>query len=243
MATPGELASLAGGLGEIIWPTAQTWVQWNTFYTPTGVTGGGLYAPQQTTGASNAVMNTAVWNTWNADAQARLLQQMQQPAPSATPEQITARAAVDRAYRLDGAKRELNRLRSVRRARRLLEEILSPEQREQLKVHGFFLVRQGNHIYRINRGKTHNVFLVDANGHAIENLCVIPDDYERVPEEDCMIAQKLLVEADHESFREIANIGRFGSNVLPSAPVPRPSAREWLRLYRRAPPTRARRAA
>lgn len=48
-----------------------------------------------------------------------------------------------------------------------------------------------------------NIELLDDTGKPIERLCAHPALY--CPDEDTMLAQKLAIETDEESFRRIAN--------------------------------------
>jgi hypothetical protein len=78
-------------------------------------------------------------------------------------------------------------------AEALLVSWLSPRQREQYHLHGWFdVVTQGGSRYRIRRGK---VVRMDARRYA---YCVEATPW--VPEADQMLAKKLLLETDERRF-------------------------------------------
>jgi hypothetical protein len=87
------------------------------------------------------------------------------------------------------------------RAKRLLIENITPAQRATLKTHGYFDVQVKGKTYRIKWGSHGNVYLVD-RGREVRSFCIQPPD---TPDGDTMLAQKLLLEADEESFLKIAN--------------------------------------
>ncbi len=64
-------------------------------------------------------------------------------------------------------------------------------------------------MYRIDYGYQGNVKLVGPDGQPIRSYCihsrVNDEDGRRLPNEDHMIAQKLLLEANESEFLRIAN--------------------------------------
>jgi hypothetical protein len=107
------------------------------------------------------------------------------------------------------------RARAEERAKETLESLLTQEQIEDLRrTKAFELITQSGRRYRIRRGVSGNVRLVE-DGREVEALCAHPrtslhDDAGRylgaLPSEDVMIAQMLALNADEEGFRRIANI-------------------------------------
>lgn len=98
------------------------------------------------------------------------------------------------------------RLRSERKAKRLLESCLTPEQRDQLARCGWFKVRVGERTYRIKNSPPSNVELLGDDGHPVKRYCIAPaEPLGRLPFGDVMLAQKLLLEADESEFLSIAN--------------------------------------
>ena len=80
------------------------------------------------------------------------------------------------------------------RARRLLREWLSPEQRRQFEAEGRFEVigsRTGKR-YRIFSGSCANVYELDAMGEAVMGLCFVPAG--GLAAGDVMLAQKIALE-------------------------------------------------
>lgn len=104
------------------------------------------------------------------------------------------------------ARLELQQQRRVEvtsRAEALLVSSLNPEQAaEFIKQRQFTLhSRDGKRTYIITYGIAGNVFEVE-RGRAIASYCIHPTG---VPTEDVMLAQKLMLETDEESFLKIAN--------------------------------------
>jgi hypothetical protein len=90
------------------------------------------------------------------------------------------------------------------RAEELLDRYLTLEQRVTLRERNWFLVvsRSGTR-YRIYRGRSHNVKLLDAADREVASLCAHPQMV--VPEADCMLSQKLMLELAEDRFLAIAN--------------------------------------
>jgi hypothetical protein len=107
------------------------------------------------------------------------------------------------------------RARAEERAKETLESLLTQEQIDDLRrTKAFELITQSGKRYRIRRGVSGNVRLVE-DGREVEALCAHPrtslyDDAGRylgaLPSEDVMIAQMLALDADEEGFRRVANI-------------------------------------
>jgi len=92
---------------------------------------------------------------------------------------------------------------AIAKAQALLEGMLTPEQIAQLAAHHWFeVVSQHGHRYRINQGQRRNVQRLKKDGAHEAWFCIHPDD---VPDEDAMLAQKLLLETDEQAFLRIAN--------------------------------------
>jgi hypothetical protein len=91
------------------------------------------------------------------------------------------------------------------RARKLLREWLSPEQREQFDKTGHFEVIGGSSgkKYRIFTGTGVNVLQLDDQGQPAMGLCFVPAGHLAVG--DVMLAQKIALEACEASVITIAN--------------------------------------
>lgn len=90
------------------------------------------------------------------------------------------------------------------RARQLLKANLTLEQTKQLEDKGWFEVLGSlGKRYRVWQGQVRNVIRLGEDGKPIDRLCAHPA--EDVPDEDAMLAQKLLLEVDEAAFSAIAN--------------------------------------
>lgn len=99
------------------------------------------------------------------------------------------------------------RIAAKGRAERLLLGALGPEQRKDLtEKNCFYLHTQSGRRYRIDRGTHGNVKLVDEKNGVISRFCAQPPG---VPAEDAMLAQKLMLETDEQSFLRVANETRM----------------------------------
>ena len=98
------------------------------------------------------------------------------------------------------------------RGLRLLQENLSPAQREQHGRFGYFDVVGGNtgKRYRIKYGFQLNVALLDNRGRTKSVLCFAPDG--NLPAGDVMLAQKLALELFETDTLKIANKFSFDSH-------------------------------
>jgi hypothetical protein len=104
------------------------------------------------------------------------------------------------------------------RGLRLLEENLSPAQRNQYKRCGYFDVVGGETggRYRIKYGFEMNVEQLDANGRVMRSLCFMPEGELAVG--DVMLVQKLALELFESQTLEVAN--SFSSAHPPFGPMP-----------------------
>lgn len=104
-----------------------------------------------------------------------------------------------------------------RRARRLLVQHLTPEQRRTYEAHAYFDVDINGKTYRIRQGTHGNVRLLERAKACPPIFATIPAEQplvekvsfcaqpNGVPAEDAMLAQKLMLETDERKFLEIAN--------------------------------------
>ncbi|MCA1365014.1 hypothetical protein I6F14_32595 [Bradyrhizobium sp. IC3069] len=91
------------------------------------------------------------------------------------------------------------------RARRLLREWLSPDQRAQFDAESYFEVT-GSHTgrrYRIHYGTVSNVVQVDEAGQPETGWCFVPE--RALAAGDVMLAQKIALETDEMSVLALAN--------------------------------------
>jgi hypothetical protein len=119
------------------------------------------------------------------------------PRDIVTPETLERERQAARAARLV-------RERAQAAAEALLLASVGPRQAAQFRRFGWFTVRgpSGTH-YRVRQGRVGNVDVLDPQGRVIERLCAHPA--ADVPDCDTMLAQALMLGADDQEFRRVAN--------------------------------------
>ena len=156
--------------------------------------------------AQQAAQQTMPGGVYYAAAAHGALQQLQAPPP--TPEQLAERERRMREDRERTRQALRNRESATRRARELLLEHLTPEQRETFIRHSWFVVEGGlsKTRYRIHtdRGPAGNIVELDAAGLQVAQLCGHIRT-TRVPEHDEFLAQMIMLQADEAGYRRIAN--------------------------------------
>jgi len=142
------------------------------------------------TTATTANLNV-VWNSWATGTGAGT----QQVA-------YVVRTGADRARAAAEAE---ERKEARERARALLAEHLTARQRRELRDQGWFSLRSSRGgVYRICQGQVQNV-LAEVDGRVARRYCAHPQAV-RVPDEDAMLAQKLMLESDEDAFLAVANL-------------------------------------
>jgi hypothetical protein len=111
-----------------------------------------------------------------------------------------------RTYAAQQAEERKAREEAKVKARKLLRENLSPAQLESFDRVGYFFQEIGGRRYKINLGRSGNVYEVDKNDKHLTRFCIHPA--MDVPDEDTVLAQKLLLSANEQEFRRIANATR-----------------------------------
>lgn len=154
------------------------------------------------TSTALTLSNEQLWQNWNSNVLLGTAMRIHAPAPPPSPEVLAERARLDAEARERSARIAAEAAAARDRAEQLLVEHLTPQQREQLRANGYFEVEVAGKTYRIRRGRAGNVRQV-IEGREKLQLCIHPT--EMVPDADTMLAQKLLLEADEESFLRIAN--------------------------------------
>lgn len=143
-----------------------------------------------------------IWGLW-AGSHTQTSQTWDRP----TAEQL--RVEHERNKRLEAERLTLQRERDEARARarELLMMVLSQEQRaEYEEKKQFRLYTQSGKCYLVKRGRSGNVTLIE-NDKEVERYCIHPPDM--VPDEDTLVAQKLLLETNEAEFLKIANKTRL----------------------------------
>ena len=178
------------------------WAGWNNYYTVTNGTSSS--STDATTGAWWAWNGT--WSTWTAWTEPITLQSQ---TFQYQPRELTAEERAAETERLRAAaeaarvRQEEARL-AVEKAEALLRAHLDDEQQATLDREQAFLVSvKSGRKYKVKRGQRGNVREMDDQGQEVRSFCIHPDD---VPDQDAMLAQKLLLEHDEPAFRRIANV-------------------------------------
>lgn len=214
----GNLASDTWGAWNITYTAVTTtvsnaanviWTAWNDTYTATTANTTSYVEIPST---SSVATTNLIWSAWNEtyilDGNQAISQYNQVLSRNETPEQAARRAQEAETYRQRQIAAEGERAKARERAAKLLQESLSPKQREQLQASGFFELETirpdgERRTYRIRRGRSRNIQQVDASGRVLKTICAHP--VENVPDEDTMLAQKLWLESKEEEFLRIAN--------------------------------------
>jgi hypothetical protein len=170
------------------------WQKWNESFVVSNCGSCADYTINSATLSNQAWVN---WNCSHEESQARLRRQTEQSAASQAAWVVA----------------EGEKARARERAGKLLQENLSPKQREELAAKGHFHLevfsKDGTRrTYQINKGRSGNVKQLNEAGRIIKSLCCHP--IEMVPDEDTMLAQKLFLEAREEDFLSIANHTNYG---------------------------------
>ncbi len=96
-------------------------------------------------------------------------------------------------------------IRAERRATKLLQDVLTPEQCHQLYWHGYLEVpspHEAGRVYRVPRNRGSFVQVIE-HGKAVMRLCVQPAEY--LPDADVVVLHKLMIEANEEYYLQKAN--------------------------------------
>jgi len=211
---PTSIYSATGASSYAVATTAtnQVWTAWlgYDFGTSTSTTTTPLLYASGTTTASNLVWASAGWqNPSHQHAMVRHAAQAATPEQLAATEARRAQLAIEAAAaKAKQAERDAFRAASKQRARNLLSNFLTPAQKAMLSTKNFFEVtvhgKDGvDRRYRVEQGYAGNVKLLDAAGNPVKRFCIHGDS--RIPEEDNMLMQKMLLEANEEDFVKIAN--------------------------------------
>lgn len=164
------------------------------------------------TATTASTVNVEIWGYWNSEWQtlhpyaispeeAQRRRDMQRVVDAN--QDAALQRANEEARRREAALRKM-REEAEEKAEALLLANLTPEQRDELKrLHHFHLI-VGDKRYRIRRGRTRNIELVDVGGKVLKTLCAHPR--ELVPTADTMLAQKLMLQHAEEEFLKLANV-------------------------------------
>lgn len=175
--------------------STSVWYDWNNTYTTLTTSDPWPEWANLTTFCDNT---TVIWNYWCDGTSTYTTQIRAQryvaPQPTAAELKAAKKAADDR---------QQERVEAETRALTLLLDMLTEQQRDEFQKYRHFTVHGRNWRYRIRKGHAGNVDVVDKNGIISHRLCAHPS--YTVPDFDAMLAQKLMLEDDEDSFLSIAN--------------------------------------
>jgi hypothetical protein len=154
-----------------------------------------------TTATDSTTITNVVWDAWSGMSVYNTGYYTQ--AAPLTEEQIEANRVRAEAAQAAAAERRVLEAAAKERARKLLLEALADDQQAELLKDGFFHVetRDGTRRYRLSpTGQPKRVRGEDGLAWA---YCIHPE--YGYPQDDVVLAQKLMLEADEEAFLRIAN--------------------------------------
>lgn len=169
-----------------------------------------------TQSSTTSSATVTVWGAWlNGGTGANTATAANAPDPDLLARWEAQRAEREAQWEAERAEREAAQAMARARAEETLRAVLDPEQWESWqREQRFELITQSGQRYRIRRGVSGNVRLIE-DGEEREALCAHPptvvlDEEGRyvgtMPTEDVVIAQVLALRTDEEAFRRTANI-------------------------------------
>lgn len=203
----------------------QVWHQWTSSTTSATTANDAEIFRQWVTSdgtTSNVTVDTAsstdstVWLQWVTDATGTITNALDEVgdqfrvAGRVIAEELTPHLeAIREDQRRERDAAEQRRREAKARARATLERFLDAAQRKQLQTQRFFevVVGEAKRRYRVMQGRAGNVHLVDADGRKVASYCIHPR--MGVPDEDTMLAQKLMLEHNEAEFLRVANEQRY----------------------------------
>lgn len=151
------------------------------------------YSFSWTDATSNCSATTTTTNLWAAYQQPHRIRIAQTWAAREAPGQWRLAYNLAPQLRIDPGADQV--------AEALLRRHLSAGQLGQLQAHGFFDVERPGRTYRIHRGRSINIQVLEA-GRTTHRLCFHPG--APMPDADTMLAQKLMLEANEQEALRIA---------------------------------------
>jgi len=171
--------------------------------------------PQVTQGAAidwlaTNTLNTTMWPAYDAGttpigAWSTTASSIQEPL---TQEEADRRLAATRAA---AHKSAIRRKKAVKKGRRLLLEVLTEAQQEEYaRTKSFTVCGADGKVYKLRKGGT--THQIDEGGLAILSHCIhLPYSYI---DEDTLVAVKLILETDPDTFLKIANTSRLAASPI-----------------------------
>ena len=199
------------------------------------MTSAGQVWPQWIQSATSSSANTTAWTQWNDTGTAASVwtywasttngttnqpwtQWIQAPQINQYTDTVTVGSLSQRQQTTEEAaawkrmveEQERKKQNAQKRALELLQQILTETQLVAFEKDQCIPVdAPSGKKYLIKRGRVGNVFSIK-DGKPVERYCIHPSDYE-IPDEDCMLAQKLMLENCEEEFLRIANKTRLAA--------------------------------
>lgn len=191
------------------------WVSWAGI--PSGATMQQTTTSANTAGTSNAAwvqwvspvvgtgsqLTATVWAGWvQATSAYNPLAQGAYTPP--TQEQIAEQERINALAVEAAAKREETQKQAKERALKLLMDNLTEQQIKNFEENRCIDIEgKSGDRYKISVGRTRNIQVFGKDGQTKYHLCAHPD--LNVPDEDTVLAQKLMIQTDEEAFLRIAN--------------------------------------
>lgn len=157
-------------------------------------------------GQSGWVTSDNVWSSWNRGFVPTSARVYGFPAihRELTDEEKAVRAAEDERHRIEYEARQVEQAAANANAKKLLLSVLNEEQKRDWAAHGHFYLHVEDRKYRIKRGRSGNVELVDPRtNEPLERFCAHPA--QAVPDEDTAVAQMMHLLYDERRFIGLAN--------------------------------------
>ena len=141
------------------------------------------------------VTYTPRWSAWDGE---------RTPMTANTAQMLRRRRKVNGPDRRKRIARVNKRNTAEQRAKQLLWQTLSREQRREMAEHGWFHIEVGCRRYRFKKGRIGNVERVDDNGEVITRYCCHPIDM--VPDYDTVLSQMMMIIHNEAEFLRVANV-------------------------------------
>lgn len=186
------------------------WSDTTSSYTTTASSTDVWYVWANDSGTSAGSSTDVIWQDWTSGTSSSITSNITYATPrvsSPPPETEEEKQAREERERQRQERirveRELEKI-ATEKAMNLLLDNLDRQQKEMFeKTKWFFVVGQSGKKYRIRHGWTGNIDELDEKDMVVAEYCIHPES--RVPIADSMLIQKLMLEADEERFKQIAN--------------------------------------
>ena len=181
-----------------------TWRGWSdTTASPIYTSGMGVWGIWTGTTYTSTITSTgtSVWHSWADNGNQRGLPMERRIV---TAEEAAAEDQKRAVYRARQRVLRLEREKAQDTAEKLLLDNLNAEQVAEYKQHYHFTIRGRNNVrFRIRKGRSGNVDVINPSGLIDYRLCAHPA--MDVPDCDTMLAQKIMLELDQDAFMRVAN--------------------------------------